>query len=345
MHKLYAFLLLVFMLSLSAFSQEQKINREISGKVVMDPGDGKQESVEYANISLLSLPDSTFLAGATSDKEGKFSLRLHCDLSQKYLLKTSFTGCLPVWQEISGTAYAIQAGTIRLKEDVKTLNEVVVTALGIKRSEKALSYNVQQLSGDELTTVKDANFISSLNGKVAGVNINSSNTTGGASRVVMRGVKSITSSNLALYVIDGVPMYNMMNGGGGGIYDQQGTDGAADINPEDIESINMLTGPAAAALYGNAAASGVVLINTKKGTKDKTNISVSSSTTFSNPTMLPKMQNKYGNKDGVFASWGDVVNSNYDPEKFFRTGVNTINSVSLSTGTSKNQTYVFSFGN
>ena len=102
----------------------------------------------------------------------------------------------------------------------------------------------------------------------------------------------------------------------------------------------MLTGPAAAALYGNAAASGVVLINTKKGTKDKTNISVSSSTTFSNPTMLPKMQNKYGNKDGVFASWGDVVNSNYDPEKFFRTGVNTINSVSLSTGTSKNQTYV-----
>ena len=88
MHKLYAFLLLVFMLSLSAFSQEQKINREISGKVVMDPGDGKQESVEYANISLLSLPDSTFLAGTTSDKEGKFSLRLHCDLSQKYLLKT-----------------------------------------------------------------------------------------------------------------------------------------------------------------------------------------------------------------------------------------------------------------
>lgn len=105
MHKLYAFLLLVFMLSLSAFSQEQKIDREISGKVVMELGDDKQESVEYANISLLSLPDSTFLAGTTSDKEGKFSLRLHCDLSQKYLLKTSFTGCLPVWQEISGTAY------------------------------------------------------------------------------------------------------------------------------------------------------------------------------------------------------------------------------------------------
>lgn len=232
---------------------------------------------------------------------------------------------------------------ISLTEEATALEQVVVTALGIKRSEKALSYNVQQLSSDDITTVKDANFMNSLTGKVAGVTINSSASgAGSAARVVMRGVKSITKSNNALYVIDGIPMFNVVNESTdtGLLTDQPGSDAVADINPEDIESINMLTGPAAAALYGNAAASGVVLINTKKGTKDKTNISVSSSTTFSNPTMLPKMQNKYGNKDGVFASWGDVVNSNYDPEKFFRTGVNTINSVSLSTGTSKNQTYV-----
>lgn len=232
---------------------------------------------------------------------------------------------------------------IVLSEEATELEQVVVTALGIKRSEKALSYNVQQLSSDYITTVKDANFMNSLNGKVAGVTINSSASgAGSAARVVMRGVKSITKSNNALYVIDGIPMFNVVNEGTdtGITADQPGSDAVADINPEDIESINMLTGPAAAALYGNAAASGVVLINTKKGTKDKTNISVSSSTTFSTPTMLPKMQSKYGNKDGVFASWGDLVNSNYDPEKFFRTGVNTINSVSLSTGTSKNQTYV-----
>lgn len=232
---------------------------------------------------------------------------------------------------------------IVLSEEAAELEQVVVTALGIKRSEKALSYNVQQLSSDDITTVKDANFMNSLNGKVAGVTINSSASgAGSAARVVMRGVKSITKSNNALYVIDGIPMFNVVNEGTdtGITADQPGSDAVADINPEDIESINMLTGPAAAALYGNAAASGVVLINTKKGTKDKTNISVSSSTTFSTPTMLPKMQSKYGNKDGVFASWGDLVNSNYDPEKFFRTGVNTINSVSLSTGTSKNQTYV-----
>lgn len=232
---------------------------------------------------------------------------------------------------------------IVLSEEATELEQVVVTALGIKRSEKALSYNVQQLSSDDITTVKDANFMNSLNGKVAGVTINpSASGAGSAARVVMRGVKSITKSNNALYVIDGIPMFNVVNEGTdtGITADQPGSDAVADINPEDIESINMLTGPAAAALYGNAAASGVVLINTKKGTKDKTNISVSSSTTFSTPTMLPKMQSKYGNKDGVFASWGDLVNSNYAPEKFFRTGVNTINSVSLSTGTSKNQTYV-----
>lgn len=232
---------------------------------------------------------------------------------------------------------------IVLKEEATELEQVVVTALGIKRAEKALSYNVQQLTSDDITTVKDPNFMNSLTGKVAGVTINSSASgAGAAARVVMRGVKSITKSNNALYVIDGIPMFNIVNEATdpGILTDQPGSDAVADINPEDIESINMLTGPAAAALYGNAAASGVVLINTKKGTKDKTNISVSSSTTFSTPTMLPKMQSKYGNKDGQFASWGDLVNSNYDPEKFFRTGVNTINSVSLSTGTSKNQTYV-----
>ena len=232
---------------------------------------------------------------------------------------------------------------IALQEEATELDQVVVTALGIKRSEKALSYNVQQITSDEITAVKDPNFMNSLAGKVAGVTINASASgAGAATRVVMRGVKSITKSNNALYVIDGIPMFNIVNESSdtGVLTDQPGTDAVADINPEDIESINMLTGPAAAALYGNAAASGVVLINTKKGTEDKTSVNVSSSTTFSTPTLLPKLQSKYGNKDGQFASWGDPVNSNYDPKNFFRTGVNTITSMSLSTGTSKNQTYV-----
>lgn len=270
--------------------------------------------------------------GTITDLNGNYKITTQ---SVSPILEFSYVGYKS--KEISVKGNIVNAV---LEDATQELNEVVVTALGIKRSEKALSYNVQQLKGDELTTVKDANFISSLNGKVAGVTINSSNTTGGASRVVMRGVKSITSSNLALYVIDGVPMYNMMNGGDGGIYDQQGTDGAADINPEDIESISMLTGPSAAALYGNAAAAGVVLITTKKGSADKTTVTVSNNTTFSKVAMMPEMQSKYGNLPNSLDSWGPIVNTNYNPRDFFRTGANVINSFALSTGNQKNQSYL-----
>lgn len=132
---------------------------------------------------------------------------------------------------------------IVMKEDAEVLDEVVVTALGIKRAQKALSYNVQQVGGDAINTVKDANFINSLQGKVAGVTINNSaGGVGSASRVVMRGTKSITKDNNALYVIDGIPMFNVSFGKSEGSFaTQSGSDGVADLNPDDIESINMLT--------------------------------------------------------------------------------------------------------
>lgn len=222
------------------------------------------------------------------------------------------------------------------------LDGVVVTALGIKRSEKALSYNVQQVKADAIMNVRDANFISSLNGKVAGVTINSATSAGGASRVVMRGVKSIKSSNLALYVIDGIPMYNGLEGGDGDsvFSSQPGTDGVADINPDDIESITMLTGPSAAALYGNAAAAGVVLITTKKGKAGKVQLTYSNNTTFSTAYMMPQTQSRYGNLPNVMNSWGDPIESNYDPRDFFRTGVNEMNTLSLTAGNDRNQTYI-----
>lgn len=309
-------------------AKEQTTNaqplKNIKGKVTDDNG----EPLIGVNISVKGSP-----TGSITDLDGNFTIKA----SVNSFLKISYIGYTTQTIPVSKKDFY----QIILKQDTEVLDEVVVTALGIKRSEKALSYNVQQLSGDELTIVKDANFISSLNGKVAGVTINSSNTTGGSSRVVMRGVKSITSSNLALYVIDGVPMYNMMNEGGGSIYsDQPGTDGAADINPEDVESISMLTGPSAAALYGNAAAAGVVLITTKKGSIDKTSVTVSNNTTFSKVAMMPEMQSKYGNLPNSLDSWGPIVNSNYDPRDFFRTGANVINSITLSTGNKKNQTYL-----
>ncbi len=228
-----------------------------------------------------------------------------------------------------------------LSESTVFLDEVVVTALGIKREQKTLSYNVQSVSSEKLTAVKDASFVNSLVGKVAGVQISSGAAgPGSAARVVMRGTKSIQKSNNVLYVIDGIPMYNKNLGGTGGAYSGSvGSESAADINSDDIESISMLTGPSAAALYGSEAANGVIIINTKRGSESKTSIAVSNSTTFSEATMLPQMQYRYGSSAGS-ASWGDPVSSTFNVKDFFNTGTNVINTVSLSTGNSKNQTYI-----
>lgn len=230
-----------------------------------------------------------------------------------------------------------------LVEATEFLDEVVVTALGIKREEKTLSYNVQKVNADKLTAVKDANFVNSLVGKVAGVQINSgASGPGSTTRVVMRGMKSIEKNNTVLYVIDGVPMYNKSFGGSGGTMSSMvSSESAADINPEDIESVNMLTGPSAAALYGSEAANGVIIINTKKGAEGKTKVTISNSTTFSRAYMMPDMQDRYGKSSG-YSCWGAQLpdSYSYDPRKFFNTGTDVINSVSLSTGNAKNQTYI-----
>ena len=267
-----------------------------------------------------------------TDLDGHFKIQVQRDAT----LELSYVGYTP--KEIKATS---TNKPIVLEEDSKVLNEVVVTALGIKRAEKALSYNVQKVTADELTRNKDANCGNSLVGKVAGVQINAgAGGAGSAVRVVMRGTKSIEKSNNVLYVIDGIPMYNHAFGGGEGAYSTpMGSESSADINPEDIESVNMLTGPSAAALYGSDAANGVVIINTKRGSKDKTSVTVSNSSTFSCATFLPKIQNSYGTSSGLM-SWGAKQAGDFDIAKFFNTGSNIINSVSLSTGNSRNQTYL-----
>ena len=238
-----------------------------------------------------------------------------------------------------------------LSGSAKELNEVVVTALGIKREQKALSYNVQQVNGDDLVSNKDANFINSLSGKVAGVNINTSSSgTGGASKVVMRGTRSIEQSSNVLYVIDGVPMFNI-GGSGDSVFGSNGTtEGIADINPEDIESMSVLTGAAAAALYGNRASNGAIVITTKKGKAGYTEFTVSQSTEFSEAFRLPEFQNRYGTGSGLRQagadsySWGRLLNAanymGYDPKRdYLKTGIMTTEAFSVSTGSEKNQTY------
>lgn len=259
---------------------------------------------------------------------------------------------------ISYIGYETQEITIKdqkninivLKEAKNELNAVVVTALGIKRQTRSLTYNVQEVSGTEVNTIKSGNFVGDLAGKVAGATINTSSSgIGGSARVVLRGTKAISpggiSKNNALYVIDGVPLNNF-NGGGTalGIYDGANTtgDGISQLNPDDIESISVLTGPAAAALYGKDGAAGAIIVTTKKGVAGKTQFSVNNNTSFFSPFVLPKFQNTYGSEAGSFSSWGDKLQtpSTYNPKDFFQTGTFVNNSVSFSTGTEKNQTYV-----
>ena len=271
--------------------------------------------------------------GTITDMDGNFKIQA----AKGDVLEVSYIG----YASQTITLANAQPIKVTLGEDTQVLDEVIVTALGIKRATKALSYNVQEVKGDELTAVKDANFMNSLSGKVAGVQINSGATgAGGATRVVMRGMKSLTKDNNALYVIDGVPIFNTGKSGGEGLFGEMGgSDAVADLNPDDIASISMMTGPSAAALYGSAAANGVVLITTKKGQTEKTTITVSNSTTFSKAYIMPDMQNRYGTSSGLF-SWGELTNRRYNPSDFFETGSNVINSVALSTGNTKNQTYL-----
>ena len=301
-------------------------NIVVKGKVVDKGG----EAVIGANI--LVKGTST---GAVTDLDGNYTLSVspNATLVFSYIGMKSQTVAVNNRKQIDVT----------LEDEAKAIDAVVVTALGIKRSQKALSYNVQEVKSDALTAVKDANFMNALSGKVAGVNINTSAAgVGGATRVVMRGVKSINSDNNALYVIDGVPIFNVNNGSTSGEFSSQpGGEGISDINPDDIESMSVLSGPAAAALYGSSAAQGVILITTKKGKEGKVKVEYSNSTTFSNPFVMPKFQHEYGNMPGSFKSWGAKGSAvDYDPAKFFNTGTNLINSVALTTGTDKNQTYL-----
>ena len=324
---------IVYLSEKSAAPQEgnqQGKERTITGQVSDDMGPLIGVNVLIKGTSI----------GCITDLDGNFTLTT---TEANPVVQFSYVGYKP--QEVA--AKGQNAINVMLETDSQLIEEVVVTALGIKRATKALSYNVQEVKSDEITRVKDANFVNSLNGKVAGVNINASSSgVGGVSKVVMRGTKSIMQSSNALYVIDGVPMY-AGTGKGGTEFDSKGsTEPIADINPEDIESMSVLTGAAAAALYGSDAANGAIVITTKKGKEGRVNITVNSNTEIFNAFVTPDFQNRYGTSGGqITHSWGNLLNSSnsygYNPTSdYFQTGVTGTESISLSTGTDKNQTYV-----
>lgn len=322
------FLTVMALLMGFGYGYAQKI--EISGTVT------DQQGAPVIGVTVLVEGAGDIPIGTTTDVNGVYTIAVPEGATA---LKFSYIGMHDVVEQINSRTVI----DVQMTDSTTVLNEVVVTALGIKKEQKSLSYNVQSVMPEGFDP--SGSFVNSLSGKVAGVTINSSSVgVGGSSRVVMRGTKSLTGNNNALYVIDGIPMPNLTSEQPSGVYEGAGQtgDGLASINPDDIESISVLSGPSAAALYGSSAANGVVMITTKKGTQDKLSVSYSNNTTFSRAYIMPSFQNTYGpTEEGSYQSWGEklATPSSYDPRNFFRTGYNETNSVSLSTGNSRNQTY------
>ncbi|WP_423129405.1 SusC/RagA family TonB-linked outer membrane protein [Gaoshiqia sp. Z1-71] len=279
--------------------------------------------------------------GTATDIDGKFSLNLK-DANDAVLV-FSFIGFEKQEIAVAGRT----AINVILKSSDITVDEVVVTALGIQRDKKTLTYSSQQVSGEEMMKARDINFMSSLSGKTAGLEIRKSTSgVGGSTRTVLRGNKSVSQLSDPLYVIDGIPIVNRKNGQSGMWGGTDEGDGLSQINPDDIESISVLKGANAAVLYGSQGANGVIIINTKKGKDGKTSVSFNSSTIFESITKTPDLQFSYGSEGGAKESWS-YTKGNYAGDyvdDFFQTGYNLVNSLSVSGGNDKTTAY-FSYGN
>ncbi|GAA3562197.1 TonB-dependent receptor [Snuella lapsa] len=277
--------------------------------------------------------------GAQTDFDGNYTIQA----TKGDVLVFSFIGM----KSISVTVGDTNSIDVVMVEDAESLDEVVVTALGIKREEKTLSYAQQTVKGDDLTGSRDVNFVSSLSGRAAGVEIRkSSSGPGGSTKIQIRGSKSLSGDSSPLFVIDGIPMVNN-KGNQPGVWDgvDQG-DGLSQLNPDDIESMSILKGANAAILYGSQGANGVVVITTKSGKEGATVVKVNSGITFESIIETPELQFRYGSEGGTKESWsytrGDY-DSNY-VDDYFETGANYFNSVSVSGGNAKTQAY-FSYAN
>lgn len=299
--------------------------------------------------------------GTITDIDGKFTLRVASGAT----LEISYIGYKT--QRVTAKP---NMGTLTMADDTEVLDEVVVTALGIKRSEKSLGYAMQEVKGESLVAARETNLANALTGKFAGVQITrSSNGAGGSSKIQLRGANSVTGFNQPLIVVDGVPMDNFtgandFSGKSHNDYWNPGTDmgnGLSDLNSEDIESMSVLKGASAAALYGSRAGNGVILITTKKGRENPgLGITISASVSAETIFMKPNRQTTFGQgDDGVYSatssnSWGPRIEgqeytdwagvkrnmSYYDNiDSYFNTGVNTTESFSLSQMYNKTSVY------
>lgn len=326
--RLLGFVILFLVAGATAFAQ-----RTVSGRVTSS-ADGSP----LPGVSVLVKGTTT---GTSTDVDGRFTLTVP---DNNAVLVLSFIGF---------TAQEVTVGNqtdlaIQMSEDTRQLGEVVVTALGIEREAKSLSYAQQTVDGSTLTQARDLNILNSLSGRAAGVDIKkSSSGPGGSTKVVLRGNKSMSGGSQPLFVIDGIPMANRIGGQPGMWGGTDQGDGMSQINPDDIESITVLRGSNAAALYGSQGADGVVLITTKKGKEGAAKVEFNSGVTLETILKKPELQFKYGSKNGTEKESWSTTPGNYASnyvDDWFQTGSNVINSLAISGGTSKTSVY-FSYGN
>ncbi|MCE2769188.1 MAG: SusC/RagA family TonB-linked outer membrane protein [Saprospiraceae bacterium] len=342
----------LFLFGVLLYGYSLGVNAQASVRGTVTRSDG--EPIIGANVIELGSNN-----GTVTDLDGNYQLKV----GPNAILEFTYTGYVSQKFTVGNQTII----NVTLAEGV-ALSEIIVTALGISRERKSLSYAAQTIQGGQLTQVRDANFVNTLQGKVAGLVVTSASSgVGGATRVNLRGNRSIQSSNNALFVVDGVPVDNSTPGQVGNDFGgYNGSDGVANINPDDIESINVLKGAAASVLYGSRAANGVILITTKKGSAGAISVDVNSGAQFDAPLTLPHLQNEYGQGNGgVFgarasASWGPKMNNQAvidwtgkaqgmvpqpnNISDFFQIGSSFNNSVGIKGGTDKVQSY-FSFTN
>jgi TonB-linked SusC/RagA family outer membrane protein len=323
-----------------AFSQ----NITIKGKVVDSTG----APVPGANVSVIGRQ-----SGTVTGPDGLFTLMA----APNARLRISSIGFTTIERPVSGQTDL----SVTLYRNASTLGEIVVTALGIKKEKRDLTYSTQEIKGDELLKTKEPNLINTLAGKVSGVQITSSSGTPGASsRIVIRGASSATGDNQALFVVDGIPINNDETGNIAGGAAGAGSSRVVDIDPSIIESVNVLKGAAATALYGSAGARGVVIITTKSGSMDKKPVLSFSSDLSFEKAILPQRQYSWAQgTGGVFyngenqktsASWGPLMDTlkingspapRYNPfSSFMRTGVTTNSTVNVSGGGTNSSYYI-----
>jgi TonB-linked SusC/RagA family outer membrane protein len=323
-------------------TKENTVANKLISQVFGIPVKGKVVDEKGQPIPGVTILEKGTKNEVASNGNGEFTINVKDDAA---VLIFSFVG----YQNKELTAGGVGLAAIALIPSESKLDEVVVTALGVERSSKSLSYNVQTLKSEDLTTVKQNNFINSLSGKAAGVTISQSTSgVGGSAKVNLRGNRSVNGSNQPLYVVDGVPLFNASSGQPNGIYGggaRDGGDGISNLNPEDIASLSILEGASASALYGSQAQNGVILITTKKGRAGKAEINLNSSYQVSQTAYRPEFQDSYGapptetGKD--IDSWGPAIIKGFDNlDKYFQTGNNFTNSISLTSGNDIAQTYL-----